>query len=78
MMQKLPDFSAEQMKKIAESDAGKQLLALLQQSQGENLKNAMDLAAAGDYSKAKDILSTMMQSPQAAALLKQLRGQQNG
>ena len=72
-MQKLPDFSAEQMKKIAESDAGKQLFAFLQQSEGERLKSAMDLAAAGDYTQAKDLLSGLVRSPQAAALLKQLK-----
>ena len=47
-MERLPDISAEQVKKLAESDAGKQLFALLQQTQGDQLKVAMDRAAAGD------------------------------
>ena len=77
-MERLPDISPEQMKKLAESDAGKQLFALLQQTQGDQLKIAMDRAAAGDYGMAKQALSSMMNSPQAMALLKQLRSKQNG
>ncbi|MBO5322649.1 MAG: hypothetical protein J6A88_00920 [Oscillospiraceae bacterium] len=77
-MERLPNFSAEQIKKVAESDAGKQLFALLQQTQAEQLKVAMDRAAAGDYSMAKQTLTSMMNNPQAMALLKQLRSNQDG
>lgn len=77
-MERLPDISPEQMKKLAESDAGKQLFALLQQTQADQLKVAMDRAAAGDYSMAKQALSSMMNSPQAMALLKQLRSKRDG
>ena len=77
-MERLPNISPEQMKKLAESDAGKQLFALLQQTQADQLKVAMDRAAAGDYSMAKQALSSMMNSPQAMALLKQLRSKENG
>lgn len=77
-MEGLPNISAEQMKKLAESDAGKQLFALLQQTQGDRLKVAMDHAAAGDYSMAKNAMAEIMKSPQAMALLQQLRSKQNG
>ncbi|MBE6959163.1 MAG: hypothetical protein E7448_00345 [Ruminococcaceae bacterium] len=77
-MERLPDFTAEQIKKIAESDAGMQLFTLLQQTHGDQLQVAMDRAAAGDYTMAKKAMASMMNSPQAMALLKQLRGKQNG
>jgi hypothetical protein len=77
-MERLPDISAEQVKKLAESDAGKQLFALLQQTQGDQLKVAMDRAAAGDYAMAKKAMESMMNSPQAMALLKQLRSNRDG
>lgn len=77
-MERLPDFSPEQMKKLAESDAGKQLFALLQQTQGQQLKTAMDQAAAGDYTAAKNAMADIMKNPQAIALLMKLRGGQNG
>lgn len=77
-MEKLPNLSPEQIKRLAESDAGKQLFSLLQQTQGDQLKVAMDRAAAGDYAMAKQALSSMMNSPQAMALLKQLRSNQDG
>ena len=77
-MDRLPDFSPEQVKKIAESDAGKQLIALLEQTKGEQLKVAMDRAAAGDYAMAKKAMASMMNSPQAMELIKQLRSGRNG
>lgn len=77
-MERLPDISAEQVKKLAESDAGIQLFALLQQTQGDQLKVAMDRAAAGDYAMAKKAMESMMNSPQAMALLKQLRSNRDG
>ena len=77
-MERLPEISPEQMKKLAESDVGKQLFALLQQTQGEQLKTAMDRAAAGDYTAAKNAMADIMKSPQAMALLMKLRSGQNG
>ena len=77
-MERLPDISPEQIQKLAESDAGKQLFALLQQTHGDQLKQAMDKAAAGDYTMAKKAMASMMNSPQAMALLKQLRSNRDG
>lgn len=67
-------FSMQEAMKLAQSDAGKQLYALLQQTQGEQLQNAMDQAAAGDYDQVKKTMSTLLSSPEAKALLKQLGG----
>ncbi len=71
---KKPNISMEDAIKLAESDAGKQLIALLQKSNSESVRSAMDQAAAGDYGKAKQTLSSILSSPEVRALLKQLGG----
>jgi uncharacterized membrane-anchored protein len=72
-MQQQPNFSAEDVKKIAQSKTGQQLYQLLQQTQSQQLKDAMAQAAAGDMEQVKKTVSAMMQSPEARALLEQLR-----
>ncbi len=71
--QNFQDFSIQQAMKLAQSDAGKQLFALLQQTQGQKLQNAMDQAAAGDYTNAKETIQSMMASREAQELMKKLR-----
>lgn len=72
-MQQSPDMS--QLIHLAQSPAGRQLLALLQQTGGNALQNALTQATAGNYEDAKAALSTLLQSPEASALLKQLEGE---
>ncbi len=67
------DFSVQQAMKMAQSDAGKQLIALLQQTQGNQLQSAMDKASAGDMAGAKDILQRIMADRQAQELMQKLR-----
>ncbi len=72
-MQSTPDFS--QLMKLAQSPAGKQLLAMLQASGGNTLQNAVKKASDGNYDEAKAMLSSLLNNPQAQALLKQLEDQ---
>ena len=72
-MEQQPNFSAEDVKKIDQSKAGQDLYALLQQTQSQQLKDAMAQAAAGDMEQVKKTVSAMMASPEAKALLDQLR-----
>ncbi len=67
------DFSIRQAMKVAQSDAGKQLIALLQQSQGAELQSAMDKASAGDMAGAKDIIQKIMSNQEAQALMQKLQ-----
>lgn len=60
--------------RLAQSPAGQQLLALLQQNGGQQLQQAVDLASTGDYSQAKQALSALMASPEVQKLLKQMGG----
>ena len=71
-------FSVQQAMKLAQSDAGKQLFALLQQSDSGQLENAMNQASSGNFIQAKNTLSAMLASPEAQELLKKLGGSENG
>ena len=66
--------SMQEMLRLAASPAGKQLIALMRQKGGEDLQKAMKLAAAGDYTQAKDALQSVLSDPQAQKLLKELGG----
>lgn len=68
------DFSMQDAMKLAQSDAGKQLLKLLQQRQSNTLNSAMEQAASGDYQQVKQTVSGLIADPDIKALLDQLRG----
>lgn len=72
-MQQSPDLS--QLKKMAQSSAGQQLISLLQRSGGNSLQKAVAKASAGDYAQAQAVLSSLLKTPEAQALLKQLEEQ---
>lgn len=71
-------MSMQDAMKMATSETGQQLLALLKAQNSDALDAAMTSAAKGDYSKAKDSLSALLTSPQVQALLEQLRRNGNG
>lgn len=73
-----PNLDLQKAMALANSDAAKQLFALLQSGDMAQLQAAMALATAGDMESAKQILAPMMASPQVQALLRQLQGEQNG
>lgn len=60
--------------RFAKSESGKQLLAMLQQTQGEKLEAIMAQAAAGNYNAAKESLAQILQDPKAKSLLDQIGG----
>ena len=59
---------------IARTAEGQQLMKLLQSTGGAELQAAMDLAAAGDYTAAKQALSGILSNPEARRLLQQMGG----
>ena len=71
-------FSMQDAMKLAQSDAGKQLYSLLQQTNAQQLQSAMDQAAAGDYEQVKNTMSAMLSSPEVRALLHKMGGQDHG
>ena len=67
------EFSIQQAMKMANSDAGRQLIALLKATHGEDLQGVMNQAAAGNVNEAKSMLEKMMSDPQAKKLMEKLR-----
>lgn len=59
---------------LAQSETGKQLLALLQQTGGQELQAAIAQVKAGNVSQAQKTLSALLESPEAKRLLAQLGG----
>lgn len=74
MQQNSGNFSMDTAMRLMNSDAGKKLLALLQNSNDPGLKKAMDQAAKGDLSQAQESLGNITASPEVQALLRQLGG----
>ena len=72
MQKKSQDFSSEDIMRVAQSPAGRQLLAMLQQGDNSKLEQAVAQAKGGDYAQASQILRTMLSSSQAQSLLKEL------
>ena len=74
MQKKYQDFSMEDIQRLAQTPAGQQLIAILQQKDRTQLQQAVAQAQAGDYAKASEVLSTMLSSSEAQNLIKQLGG----
>lgn len=66
-------YSMDDAMRLAQTDAAKQLIALLQQQNGAQLQQAISQASTGDFESAKSTLSQLLSNPQAAALLQQLK-----
>ena len=64
----------EDIKQLAQSPAGQQLLAMLQQSDQGRLQQAVSQATSGNYAEAGQTLRTMLSSPEAKKLIKELGG----
>ena len=62
----------QEAKRIAATPTGRELIRLLQKQGGTDLQQAMERAAAGDYSGAQKALSVLLQDPETKKLLEQL------
>ena len=72
------NFSMEDAQAFAQSPAGQQLLALLQSTDNSALRQAMEQASAGDLTKARDILTPLLSSPEVRKLMQQFGGSRDG
>lgn len=68
------NFSMNDAIRLAQSDAGRQLIHLLQASGGDQFQNIIDLASSGNMQQAAQQLSTLLRSEEARSLLAQLGG----
>ena len=76
-MDHLPDtpMDMSQIMRLAQSPAGKKLIALLKKNDSDEMQQAMKQAADGDYSQAKNAIDIFLSTPEARALVEQLRGE---
>lgn len=72
MQKNSQNFSMQEALRLASSDAGQRLLAALKQSNDPGVQQAMQHAAAGEYQKIKENLSSILASPEVRKLLAEL------
>ena len=74
-MQKNSDnFSMQEAMRLAKTDAGQQLIALMQAQDASAVSKAMRQAGSGDYDQLKKTLAPLLSSPEVQRLLTQLGG----
>ena len=69
----IPEFSVQKVAAMAKSEAGQQLLGLLQREHADQLQTAMAQARAGDFAQVKETMQKLMASEQAQELLKKMQ-----
>ncbi len=67
------DFNIREARRFANSDAGKQLMALLKDQHGGQMQAVMDNVKSGNIEQAMQSLATFMEDPKTKMLLKQLQ-----
>ena len=78
MAEKFENFDIREAQRLANSDVGKQLMAMLQSKHAGQMQKVMDSMKAGDVEQAKQALSTFMADEQTKELLKRLQEERHG
>lgn len=65
-------FNEKDIKRVLGSPEGQQILALLNRDGGQTLRSAADALKSGNAEEAKRIISPIMESKEAAALISRL------
>ena len=63
------DDAIQKAKKLAQTPEGQQLIELLKQTGGADMEKALDCAASGNFSQIQNILSLLINNPDAKRLL---------
>ena len=74
MQKNFGDFSMRDALRLSKTPAGQQLLALLQQTQPDAMRKAMEQASKGDMSQMQETLAPILASEEVQKLLQQLGG----
>ena len=72
MQKNSQDFNLQEALRLAKSPAGQQLLAMLKQSNADQVQKATDQASAGDYTAAMATVKQILNTPEGKDLLKKL------
>ncbi len=70
MQKNSQDFSMEEAARLAQTPAAQQLLAMLRSADQAQLQKAADMASAGDYKAARQIVEQILSTPEIQTLLK--------
>lgn len=62
----------QEVLRMASTPAGKQLIALMRQKGGSEFQKAMEDAASGNYTQAKQVIESLLNDPKAQQFLKEL------
>ena len=71
-------FSMQEAMRLAQSDAGQQLLQLLKSNHSSAARSALEKAQDGDLVQAKQALQAFLSDPQTQELLRRLKEGQHG
>lgn len=66
------EYDLQRARELSGSDAARQLMELLRNSDPQQLQKVLSSAAKGDFQQAQQELSPLMKDPQAQKLLKEL------
>ena len=72
------NISMDEIKRLAQSEAGKQLMAMLDSQHRNTSDTIRSSVQSGDLEQAKKAISAFLSDPKAQALLKQLEEERNG
>lgn len=72
------DFDIQKARQLAQTDAARELFTLIRSQNDPKIQTALDKAAAGDMSQARQLLSQIMDNEQMRNALRQLMGDRNG
>lgn len=72
------DIPIQEAMRLANSEAGKELLSLLQQTNSAQLQQAMRQASEGNYAALQQTMQTLLSTEQAQALVRKLEGRTHG
>lgn len=72
------EIDMQEAMKLAQSDAARQLFALLNSSNQAMVNTALTQASAGNMDQARQTLQQLLATEQAQQLLRQLQGGSNG
>ena len=72
------NIDMQHLAKLAQSDTAKQLMSMVGSSNDPKVRSAMDHAAAGDMTEAKQLIQKLIEDPKARALLEMLTGGNHG
>ena len=74
MQKNSENFSIQDAMRLASTPAGQELLSLLRRNDSAQLQQAAQLASAGNYTQAQQLLSGFLRDPEVQQLLFQLGG----